>query len=503
MIHIKSKYSEKFSRLRSSFTGRAGMIFIGSVVGQGIVFLLLPATTTLYSAKILGISATTLAIVGVLSLLVTFQYDQAIIVANDSEIIPLVALCILILLGWGVLILSGLWFINNFWPGGVIIIDSLGLNYLLPLLLTYGMLNILVNVQLRQNRILVVSVSRIIYYGGTAIFQVIGGILFGGTDKIFILSQTVAALTAILILIPYSKFTRVNKYVIFDYKEFIGRVIRLAKLYIKFPKYQAPAQAVAALSIHMTTIFMRVGFSAEWAGWFFVAYRILAVPTTLVSQAIGQILYRDSAERERASIDQGKFTEIVVEGLLRVSIIIVLILEIITPIFIELFLGSEWMPVAMIIQILLISFLFAFFTSPISTLFNVKGKQLNALIFYVVLFLGRLIALIIGLHTGSELLSLVLYAVVSAVILLLISMNIMNSMGGKISNIMHGIAPLLRDVFIILIIFGMLSVLEIEDKSISLLFVFCSILLVIWRDIKRGGWDFVIEKVTSTSSGLS
>ena len=30
-----------------------------------------------------------------------------------------------------------------------------------------------------------------------------------------------------------------------------------------------------------------------------MAFRLLAVPTALLSQAIGQILYRDSAERER------------------------------------------------------------------------------------------------------------------------------------------------------------------------------------------------------------
>lgn len=489
---------ELFNRYSRSFGGRAAIVLAGSVAGQALIFLLLPFVTRLYAVDALGRAATTLAFLSMAALVLFLQYDQALIVASDQDLPYLLLLCLLISLGWlgGLALLLGLaaWLL----PEGLAWLDSLGMNVLLlPLVATYSPFVLFTNYHLRNNALGRVSLGRMLYYGGGAIFQVAGGWLLGASEATYLTAQTAAALLAILSLAPWGAGWRWLARAASRLAETSSEVRRVANAYSKFPKYQTLAQFLNAVSVNMTVIFMRVAFSAEWAGWYFIAWRILAAPTTLISQAVGQVFYRDSAEQARGGREQGRSVESMVYGLIRVSLLPAIALALLAPGLVGIFLGADWLPVATILQVLLIAFMIAFFVSPISNLLNVKEKQEKILFYYTLLFVGRLAALGVGWFFQTDIGSVWIYSLASVLILIPFAADVITEMGGSLMNVVRRLLPALTDAGLLLLAAGGLALAGWLDQPGGALAAAGLLALAAWREFRRGGWG--VRKITSHS----
>jgi O-antigen/teichoic acid export membrane protein len=474
----------------NSFSVRAGVIFGGSALGQAIAFLMLPLIARIYDVDIVGRVATILAAVGILSLVVCLQYDQAIIVAVDADLpyllllSSLVAVIVCVLLLGGIVVLE----LSVSIPGGGHPLASLGANWTLPLLLlTYALFSLLTNLSLRRNKLSQVSTGRIIYYGGTSVLQVVSGYLFGPKESVFLLAQVVGSLVAVIYLLPYRSIPR-----------FLARepgvqatwsnMRRVGKTYVNFPKYQMGAAFANAVSVYLPVWFLRIAFSDAWAGWFYMAWRLLASPMTLVSQAIGQVFYRDSAERERDSIDQGRFLEDIVFGLLRVGLLPCVALGILAPYLVRAFLGAKWLPVSAIVQLLLVGMVVVFFTSPVSPFLNVKGRQAGALAYNLALLVLRTAALAIGWLLHSALGSVFAYSIATLVVFLPFVNYVLKSANGSFWTVLKRAMPLLLDTAVVMAIAILLGAMGwlYRPGGIAIVVVFLGV--IAWRDLQRGGW---------------
>ncbi len=486
MNRLKSSINQLRTITSGKFSARAGLILLGSALGQGITFLLLPATTRIYGAEAIGQAATTLAILNVLGLLASLQYDQAVIVSEDEDLPYLLTLASILPIGLVFCIIILLLLLNTIWAEGFDALSAYGFNeYLVGLLLTYPLFLLLTNFQLRSNYLGRVSAGRLIYYGGGASLQVIGGFLVGGKASVFLLAQIIAALFAILYLFPYKKtYHWVNCYGI-EITKFVRNVRNVAKKYSNFPRYQVGAQTLNTLSVQIPILILRVAFSDAWAGWYFIAYRLLAAPTVLLSQAVGQVFYRDSAERERYGSQQAKNLEQLVIGLIRISLLPGIALGVTAPIWIGLFLGEEWLPVAYIMQILLIPFVVSFFTSPISTFLNVKNRQKAALMFNALLFGGRVAALLIAWRLQNEWLAVWGYALASIMILLPFFRYVVHSAGGSVWQIYRYVKYLLFDAAFLLIVTIIIKQLQWLTEWQGLLLFGILFCFAVWREFQR------------------
>jgi O-antigen/teichoic acid export membrane protein len=473
-------------RLTGSFSGRAGIVLLGSGLGQAIAFVLLPFLARVYSPDALGRAATTLAVLGVVGLLASLQYDQAVIVASDRDLPYVLLVATAIALVWTVLFAVLLLVIGLLGATGKQVLDTLGINgYLLPLILTYALFVLLTNYRLRENQLGRVGIGRVIYYGGGATFQVIGGYVIGGTESVFLVAQTAAALGAFLYLMPYRRVAgwlarhRPSADLV------AAEMRRAAKTYSNFPKYQAGAQFLNALSAQIPVLVMRVAFSDAWAGWYFLAYRVLAAPTALLSQAVGQVYYRDSAERERSGAMQAQTLERITVGLIQISLVPALALGFTAPFLVGTFLGEEWLPVARIVQILLIPFVAAFFVSPISTLLNVKNRQRGALAFNALLFLGRTGTLLIAWLLGNPWTAVWGYALASLAVYLPFFAYVVRSVGASITSILLKLRPLALDLLGILVLAAILSLTSLLQGWLGVVLISGGALVVTWRELRR------------------
>lgn len=459
---------------------------MGSLVGQAIAFLVLPLITRVYNVEVLGQAAAVLALVSIVSIILFLQYDQAVIVAADKDVPYLLLLSCLIAISL-VAVMSALILADQ---SGIFARDSAllpkwNINLTFPLLLlTYGSYVLFTNLSLRENRLDRVSGGRVIYYGGGAILQLVAGALLGGKVNVYLMAQVAASIAAALYLVPY----RTAYYWIRHRQQgedtFAG-ILTAARRYRKFPQYQIGAGLVTAGSIYMPTIFLRVSFGDAWAGWYFLAWRMVAAPATLLAQAVGQVFYRDSAERERKSARQDRVLEQTATGLLHLSVIPAVAAGIMAPLLVTFIFGEDWYPVAIFIQLLLVGAVIGLFTSPLSTFLNVKGLQAQDLIYKSVLFVARLLGLTAGLFVESAFVSILAYSFATATVTLFYFRFILRSGGGSAKSIFRKAAPLIVDSLLVLLLAAILGLKGILYEPIGMLVTLLAIVIAAWRDIGR------------------
>jgi len=428
----------------NSFLNRAGLVLIGSILGQGIAFILLPLTVRIYSVETLGQAASTLALFSIVGLVACMQLDQALIVATDQEVPYIVILGLGSAVAWVLLLGLVLQIFQWNYPENIHLLNSYGLNrYLLLLIFVYSIFLLLINYRLRANQLAMVSLGRLIYYGGGATLQVAGGYAIGGTEFVYLAAVGAAAIIAILVLIPYQAIFRSMPTKIPLYFASTAEISKCARKYVGFTKYQTGAQLLNVISVQFPIFILRAFFSDAWAGWYFMALRLLGTPTALLSQAIGQIFYRDSAEDVRNGKLIHEKLEAISTQLIRICIIPLIFVVCFADSIIGIFLGEEWLPLGLIVQILIISYLAAFFTSPLSTLLNVSGKQVVAFRFNAALFLVRISACGLGWFMDNEWVFLWTYSITSMCVYLLLFRYIIVSSGASMAAITRNVIPAL------------------------------------------------------------
>lgn len=474
------------TRLTGSFSGRALTVMTGTVIGQGLALIALPVIAQLYPADVLGRAATSLALLNIMSILACFQYDQAVVVADNSDLPYLLSLAIGAIVTWILLLGIMLGFSRVLWADGYQWLFKSGLNPILLLLIAgYAPFLLLTNLRLRRNELNRVSLGRITYYGGGSLLQIVGAFVFGGHEQTYLMAQMIAAIIAATGLFPYQDTIHWLKRHRSSGPEFLANIRRVMLTYQNFPRYQTGAGLLNALSVQLPVVIMRVAFSDAWAGWYFMAWRLLAAPTTLLAQAVGQVFYRDSAERERSGTQQEATLERVVMGLIQISLLPAIVLGVAAPFLVRVFLGAAWAPVATILQILLISFVVAFFTSPISTLLNVKNLQGPALGFNALLFLGRGLAMLLGWLLASPLGAVWGYSMASLAVLLPFFGYVIHSAGGSVMRVFRRATPLLIDSGVIIIIALLSWSLGWQDRPYGIGLVVLLAGLAGWREYRR------------------
>lgn len=460
---------QKGGRWRGSFSFRTSVVLSGSILGQLIAFALLPIIARLYGTEAIGQAGATIAILGILSLIVFWQYDQAVIVANDVDLGYLILLAVALLSGMCLFLAGMLFLLGRFVPTALAQLDTYGINYTLVILLfPYAMFLLLVNLHLRNNQLSKVSVARLIYYGGSAVFQVLAAWLVAPTSQAFLLSQASAAFLAAVPLFPYRRIQPFwQRAQSLGFAETTRAVIGVSRTYIDFPRYQAGAQVLNAFSLNLPVLILNSAFSATWAGWYFMANRLVAAPVVLLSQAIGQVFYRDSAERERAGIEQVASLERVATMLVRIGVFFGVALGTTVPFLVPVLLGEEWTPVATIMQILLLVFVVTFFTSPLTTFLNVKGRQKGALGYYSLLALVRTAAVFSGWWFHSEWLLVWSYSLLSLAVMLPLFRYTIHSAGGSVRRIAANARHLLLHLAGVIFVAVVMSQIGLLDQWIG------------------------------------
>ena len=154
-----------------------------------------------------------------------------------------------------------------------------------------------------------------------------------------------------------------------------AKQIEVSKQNKDFIKYSTPTGLLDVLSIQIIIIFLSKAFTEEITGSYFMALKIVMLPTALIGAAISQVFYKEIADKYANKILTKLDFWKIWKGLFLLGIIPFTLLFLFGKNIFEFVLGEEWILAGEIAAILSIKGLLTFISSPTSSGFIVLNQQ--------------------------------------------------------------------------------------------------------------------------------
>lgn len=181
-----------------------------------------------------------------------------------------------------------------------------------------------------------------------------------------------------------------------------------------FPLYVAPKDIMNTLSANLPFLWLAIYFERAEVGLFGLALTFTLQPVNILSAAFERVLYARGAEVVRKRQPLGRMTRRFVMTLLAVALpICVAAWFVAEPVFTFCF-GDRWQGCGVYVQALLPWALLALCSTSLMFVANIFSTQRTEFFFYLVMLLLRIATIYTGIRTGSFLLSIRMYAIVSA-----------------------------------------------------------------------------------------
>lgn len=280
--------------LKSELIRNTSVLITGTILAQLISILLQPFLRRLFSAEAFGTYSVYLSLVGILAVISTLRYDDAIVLpGKDKDSANLLAISIisnflvcfvalLIIIVFGNRILS---FINlpSKFPIAILYLIPLGAF----LINTYQCFNYWL---IRKKKYKNVSLNKLIRRGSEGIAQVAFALAKNPKGLIFsdIIGQTT---NAGVIVFQGFKFG-------FNLKMLsVSKLRYVFKKYSDFPKYNLLPAFMSTCSFMLPAIFINKYYTAENAGYYDMAKLVLSIPLALIATSLSNVLLQRIAEK--------------------------------------------------------------------------------------------------------------------------------------------------------------------------------------------------------------
>lgn len=212
----------------------------------------------------------------------------------------------------------------------------------------------------------------------------------------------------------------------------LGGIWRVARRYVKFPLLSSWSAVINASSQQAPVVLLAAFFGTTVVGLYSRAAVLLALPLSIVAQAISQVFFQRAASKRAAGEDLGDLVEGVCRPLMGIMIPPLLIVALIGKDIFSVFLGARWAEAGTYAQILVPWILFFSLTASVTSLFDVLERQGNELLFNIVLLSSRAGALVIGGVIIKDIrFTLLVFSIVSALGYALRTIYILSAAGAS------------------------------------------------------------------------
>jgi|TARA_R110002126_G_scaffold291807_1_gene459739 O-antigen/teichoic acid export membrane protein len=397
----------------SKFISNAFVMVGGVAIAQLITIALSPIITRLYSPEDLGLLAFYVALVSILAVVATGQYQHAIMLQKKvSAARHLTYVCLMLSAAFTLICLL---FVVVFYDVINMALEEKALHKLLILVpLGVGAASVLATLNMwftwtknfksiSSTHIAASAVNNGTSIGlGTAI-SLGQGVIWG-----HFIGQCCAAFYFLL------RFMRAGQHDINHLK-----IRALAKRYKKFPTITLPHSLFSTLSIHLPSLILIGAFSPAIAGLYFLANRVANVPITILSQSLYPLLFGAFNEsKNRAALYRKKFFYVNV-----IFLPLFVAFWCVAPALFAFVFGAEWgrsgVYVQLILPMLYCKFISNLFTTPIYFIYE---RQFENFIFSALITLTIALSLLYGAWLDDIVTGLV-YMALSNVFFILIKLS--------------------------------------------------------------------------------
>lgn len=358
---------------QGSFGQSIALLGGGTALGQGLAVLATPVLTRLFTPSDFGTLGAFIAMVWIWCQTIAWQYDQAIPVAKEDDVarsLLVLSLAVAGLMAVVIGIVSG--------PLAPMLFGSLKSTGLLPYLwlmpfgvLGAGLFQTLNCWAVREKEYWPMANARVGQSFAVIAAQFLGGLFWLGPLGLLLGDVVGRCLgTGFLAMLLWRKRNASPERIS------LAKVSAAAKRYWRFPAFSMGAALVSNASIIMPPLLFAAFFSAEEAGWFALAIRVVGAPSFLVGQAVGNVYWAEAADRVRNQPHalKGLFYRIVTR-LITIFLIPMAILAAIGPWLFALVFGEVWRPAGEFVRFLALPFLLRIAVGPISMTLNILERQ--------------------------------------------------------------------------------------------------------------------------------
>jgi lipopolysaccharide exporter len=171
--------------------------------------------------------------------------------------------------------------------------------------------------------------------------------------------------------------------------------------YFQFPRLNAPATLLNIVALQLPFLAVPFFFGMEKAGSYFLAYRVLFLPSTLVGSAVGNVFFSETAAAEKKGAGIEGVTTRISLGLMAMFLPLYVALAFAgNPVF-QLVFGPKWGSAGLYARLLTPAAFSAAIASPLSTVLVVKNRLGQSLALTVLDLSARCLAIAMGVHFRS------------------------------------------------------------------------------------------------------
>lgn len=381
-------------------------LMTGTTFGQVLMIFVAPILTRLYRPEDFGVYAIYTSVASIITVFACWSYDFAIVLPEkDEEAANVLALCIFLCLGMTGITLILVVVLRTSLANILNAPDLALWLWCMPLsILGTGLFKAFNYWSTRRGQFRRLAVRQITQSTITSATQVGGGVTFttgaGGLIGGLIIGQLAATI-------------RLAYQVVKDEGNFLRSCINIPRLksvlirYNKFPLYDSWSSLFNTGSNMLPALLLGYFFNPAIVGYYALGQKVLAMPMNVVGGSIAQVFY-PRATKARRDGELSKVTLDMFERLLKIGFVPIILITIVAPDLFAVVFGERWWIAGQYVRLISLWLFFQFVSSPLSTLYYVKDKQRDLLLFNVVMFFVRLLVIIVGGTRGDVMLTVFL-----------------------------------------------------------------------------------------------
>jgi len=429
---VTNNLKQRIARLlpNNNFARGVSVLVGGTASAQLVVLLAAPLLTRLYSPDDFGVLTVYIGILSLLSVIASLRYELAIPLPEDErEVVALTLLSFLIVLM--VAGLSGI--LVLFWGQGLaelLQVPSLGdYLWLFPVgVLFAGSYQIFTYWAVRLKQFPVLAKTKLWQQLVTAALQ-IAAFKVGGIGLILgqVSGQGIGVSTLAKKIISRESWKNPP----------FAKMKFVAWRYRNFPLFSTWGGFLNAAGTQAPPLLFASVFGATAAGLYALAHRIIALPMTVLGQAVGQVFLSNAAIDFRA----GKLPPLVISAqraLIKIILPPVLFLILFGPESFAIIFGERWIQSGEIASWLALWMLVSFSTSPLSSVFTVIERQALGMIMQAVLFLVRILGISVGVYYQDFMLGIIWFSIFNIFGYLAYQIVAFKSLGLRVKDVLKG-----------------------------------------------------------------
>lgn len=400
-------------KIKNDFQKNFLKLFSGTIIGQLIPILATPLLARIYSPEDIGIFALYFSVISIGTGIICMKTDQVIVLPEKdneawriykialkiSKYLSFFCFCIFII-AKGFSLLELLNDIPNWW-------GLIGLHFF-------------INGIFQANTFLL---NRFKFFGAIGKSKIIKGVVFTLLQLALYEFNEYGLISGALIASLVTVFfmeSEISKYLAKPKKN--QRSINIGFNHIErnllvkhknFPIYTTSNALLNSTSNNLPMLLLGELFSFRITGLYSWANRIIQTPMSFILSSLQQVFYQEVASRvsQNKSIYKlvlNTYKKLFLFGLLPYGVMMIFAPHIFSFVF-----GEEWREAGTFTQLLIPWFFIMFLNSPITSIILVLNKQKKYLFFEIILFFGRLLALVLGYFIFQEAFySILLYSIV-------------------------------------------------------------------------------------------